>query len=142
MTDNGKGKKIVAFLCNWCSYTAADLAGTSRLKYEPDIRIIRVMCSSRVDPVFILKALMDGADGVLVGGCAPGDCHYSKGNFYARRKVALAKKLAETMGLNPERIRLSWIPASEGPRFVSVVNEFSKKIEELGGNPAKREVYV
>ena len=142
MTDNGKGKKIVAFLCNWCSYTAADLAGTSRLKYEPDIRIIRVMCSSRVDPVFILKALMDGADGVLVGGCAPGDCHYSKGNFYARRKVALAKKLPETMGLNPERIRLSWIPASEGPRFVSVVNEFSKKIEELGGNPAKREVYV
>ena len=142
MTDNGKGKKIVAFLCNWCSYTAADLAGTSRLKYEPDIRIIRVMCSSRVDPVFILKALMDGADGVMVGGCAPGDCHYSKGNFYARRKVALAQKLAETMGLNPERIRLSWIPASEGPRFVSVVNEFSKKIEELGGNPAKREVYV
>ncbi|MCK5784220.1 MAG: hydrogenase iron-sulfur subunit, partial [Desulfobacterales bacterium] len=94
MSDNKKEKKIVAFLCNWCTYTAADLAGTSRLKYEPDVRIIRIMCSSRIEPVFILKALMDGADGVLVGGCAPGDCHYSKGNFYARRKVALAKKLA------------------------------------------------
>ena len=142
MSDNKKEKKIVAFLCNWCTYTAADLAGTSRLKYEPDVRIIRIMCSSRIEPVFILKALMDGADGVLVGGCAPGDCHYSKGNFYARRKVALAKKLAGTMGINPDRIRLSWIPASEGPRFAAVVNEFTSRINELGDNPSKEEVYI
>ncbi|MBF0450811.1 MAG: hydrogenase iron-sulfur subunit [Candidatus Magnetomorum sp.] len=134
--------KIVAFLCNWCTYTAADLAGTSRLKYEPEVRIIRLMCSSRIDPVFILKALMDGADGVLVGGCAPGDCHYSKGNYYARRKVAVAKTIAESMGINTERIRLSWIPASEGPLFAEVVNEFTEKIKELGDNPTKNEVYL
>ncbi|OQX62948.1 MAG: methyl-viologen-reducing hydrogenase subunit delta [Desulfococcus sp. 4484_241] len=142
MADNGMEPKIVAFLCNWCTFTAADLAGTSRLKYEPNVRIIKVMCSSRVDPVFILKALLDGADGVLIGGCAPGDCHYSKGNFYARRKVALAKKLAESMGLDSKRIRLSWIPASEGPLFARVVNEFTESIKQLGDNPTKREVYI
>ncbi len=142
MADQKTEKIIVAFLCNWCTFTAADLAGTSRLKYAPNIRIVKVMCSSRVDPVFILKPLLDGADGVLIGGCAPGDCHYSKGTFYARRKIALAKTLAGSMGLDPRRIRLSWIPASEGPRFARVVNEFTKQIEALGDNPAKREVYI
>lgn len=142
MTDNSSDIKIVAFLCNWCTFTAADLAGTSRLKYAPNIRIIKVMCSSRIEPVFILKALLDGADGVFIGGCAPGDCHYSKGNFYARRKVALAKTLAENAGLDSDRIRLSWIPASEGPRFAQVVNEFTAHIKELGDNPAKQEVYI
>ncbi len=142
MESSNHEKKIIAFLCNWCTYTAADLAGTSRLKYEPDVRIIRVMCSSRVDPVFILKALLDGADGVLIGGCAPGDCHYSNGNLYARRKIALAKNIAASMGLDPERIRLSWIPASEGRKFADIVNEFAQKIRRLGDNPAKKEVYI
>jgi len=142
MINNETDIKIVAFLCNWCTFTAADLAGTSRLKYAPNIRIVKVMCSSRIEPVFILKALLDGADGVLIGGCAPGDCHYSKGNFYARRKVALAKTLAQSAGLDSDRIRLSWIPASEGPRFAQVVNEFTVHIKELGDNPARREVYI
>jgi len=142
MANNETDIKIVAFLCNWCTFTAADLAGTSRLKYAPNIRIVKVMCSSRIEPVFILKALLDGADGVLIGGCAPGDCHYSKGNFYARRKIALAKTLAESAGLDSDRIRLSWIPASEGPKFAHVVNEFTAHIKELGDNPARREVYI
>jgi F420-non-reducing hydrogenase iron-sulfur subunit len=142
MRDNIADIKIVAFLCNWCTFTAADLAGTSRLKYAPNIRIIKVMCSSRIEPVFILKALLDGADGVLIGGCAPGDCHYAKGNFYARRKVALAKTLVQSTGLDSERIRLSWIPASEGPKFARVVNEFTAHIQTLGKNPTAQEVYV
>ncbi len=139
---SGERTKIVAFLCNWCTYTAADLAGTSRLTYDPDIRIIRVMCSSRVDPVFILKALLDGADGVLVGGCELGDCHYQKGNYYARRKVALAKKIAADAGLDPERIRLSWISASDGPRFAEVVNTFAEEISKKGTIPTKHEAYL
>ena len=142
MTHNGYEPKIVAFLCNWCAFTAADLAGTSRIKYQPNIRIIKVMCSSRIDPVFIIKALLDGADGVLIGGCAPGDCHYSQGNFYARRKTALAKTLAQNMGLNAKRIRLSWIPASEGPRFAGIVNEFTEEIKKMGANPTKQEVFI
>ena len=140
MEGNESDFKIVAFLCNWCTFTAADLAGTSRLKYKPNIRIVKVMCSSRIEPVFILKALLDGADGVFIGGCAPGDCHYAKGNYYARRKVALAKTLAENSGFEAERIRLSWIPASEGPKFANVVNEFTESIKNLGHNPAKQEV--
>jgi len=134
--------KIVGFLCYWCSYTAADLAGVSRMKYPANLRVIRVMCSSRVDPVFILKALLDGADGVLVAGCHPGDCHYQKGNYYARRKIALTKKLLESMGLEPERVKLSWIAASEGPKFAQVAKEFTEEIKKLGPNPAKREVFL
>ena len=134
--------KIVGFLCYWCSYTAADLAGVSRMKYPSNLRVIRVMCSSRVDPVFILKALLDGADGVLVAGCHPGDCHYQKGNYYARRKIALTKKLLESMGLEPERVKLSWIAASEGPKFAQVAKEFTEEIKKLGPNPAKREVFL
>jgi len=134
--------KIVGFLCYWCSYTAADLAGVSRMKYPANLRVIRVMCSSRVDPVFILKALLDGADGVLVAGCHPGDCHYQKGNYYARRKIALTKKLLESIGLEPERVKLSWIAASEGPKFAQVAKEFTEEIKKLGPNPAKREVFL
>ncbi len=129
--------KIVGFLCYWCSYTASDLAGISRLKYPPNIRIIRVMCSSRVDPVFIIKALLDGADGVLVAGCKPGDCHYHKGNYYARRKVALTKKILERLGLEPDRVMLSWIPASEAPKFAETVKYFTEKVKELGPNPLR-----
>ncbi len=134
--------KIVGFLCYWCSYTAADLAGVSRTKYPANLRVMRVMCSSRVDPVFILKALLDGADGVLVAGCHPGDCHYQKGNYYARRKMALTKKLLESIGLEPERVKLSWIAASEGPKFAQVAKEFTEEIKKLGPSLVKREFFL
>ncbi len=140
--EEGFEPKIVGFLCYWCSYTAADLAGVSRMKYPPNLRVIRVMCSSRVDPVFIIKALLDGADGVLVAGCHPGDCHYQKGNYYARRKVALTKKILESLGLEPERVKLSWIAASEGPKFAQVAKEFTEEIRRLGPNPARAELYL
>jgi F420-non-reducing hydrogenase iron-sulfur subunit len=133
---------IVGFLCNWCSYTGADLAGTSRLEYPPSLKVIRVMCSGRVDPVFILKAFLMGADGVLVGGCHPGDCHYQTNNYYARRRVALLKKVFETLGLESDRVRLSWISASEGERFKRVNTEFTEKLEEKGPNPTKAEVFL
>ena len=133
---------IVGFLCNWCSYTAADLAGVSRIAYPPNLRVIRVMCSSRVDPVFIIKALLDGTDGVLVAGCHPGDCHYQKGNYHARRKIALTKKLLESMALEPVRVKLSWIAASEGLRFAQVAKDFTEEIRNLGPNPAKRELFL
>jgi F420-non-reducing hydrogenase iron-sulfur subunit len=135
-------KKIVSFLCNWCTYTAADLAGTSRLKYNDDIRIIRTMCSSRVDPVFILKAFFDGADGVFVGGCHPGDCHYQKGNYYERRKIALTKTLLESIGFKKDRLRLSWISASEGPKFADTMNDFGKKIDKIGENKLSKNIFV
>jgi F420-non-reducing hydrogenase iron-sulfur subunit len=133
---------IVGFLCNWCSYTGADLAGTSRLEYPPSLKVIRVMCSGRVDPVFILKAFLMGADGVLVGGCHPGDCHYQTNNYYARRRVALLKKVFETLGLESDRVRLSWISASEGERFKRVNTEFTEKLEGKGPNPTKAEVFL
>ncbi len=133
---------LVGFLCYWCSYTGADLAGISRLKYPPNLKVVKVMCSSRVDPVFIIKALLDGADGVLVAGCHPGDCHYQKGNYYTRRKMALTKQLLTTLGLEPERVRLSWISASEGPRFAQVVTEFTDKIRKLGPNPIGQQKMV
>ena len=133
---------LVGFLCYWCSYTGADLAGISRLKYPPNLKVIKVMCSSRVDPVFIIKALLDGADGVLVAGCHPGDCHYQKGNYYARRKMALTKQLLTTLGLEPERVRLSWISASEGPRFAQVVSEFTEHIRALGPSPIGQQKMV
>ena len=129
--------RILAFLCNWCSYAGADLAGTSRLKYPPSILPIRVMCSSRVDPIFIIKAYLGGVDGVLVAGCHPGDCHYEKGNYYTRRRFAVLKKIFEELGLESERLRLSWISASEGQRFSDVVNDFTEKIKKLGPNPMR-----
>jgi F420-non-reducing hydrogenase iron-sulfur subunit len=124
--------KLVGFLCNWCSYTGADLAGTARMKYPPNLRVIRVMCSGRVDPNFILEALARGADGVLVLGCHPGDCHYSEGNYKCQRRIPLTRKLAEQMGVDPRRIRLEWVSASEGARFTQVVTEFTEQVRALG----------
>lgn len=134
--------KIVAFLCNWCSYAGADLAGVSRLQMPPSLRIIRVMCSSRINALFIIKAFLGGADGVLVAGCHPGDCHYYKGNYHARRRFALIQKVFEELGLEAERLRLSWISASEGPRFAEVVTDFTDTIKKLGPNSAKKEIFI
>ena len=124
--------KIVGFLCNWCSYRGADLAGTARMKCAPNVRIIRVMCSGRVEPTFILKAFQLGADGVLVSGCHPGDCHYVGGNHKTMRRIPLLKKMLEQFGIEGERVRLEWISASEGAKFAEVVNDFSQVIRNLG----------
>jgi len=134
--------KILAFLCNWCSYAGADLAGTSRLKYPPSILPIRVMCSSRVDPLFILRAYLGGADGVLIAGCHPGDCHYQEGNYYTRRRFAMVKKVIEGVGLESDRLRLSWVSASEGQKYAKVATEFTEKIRELGENSAKSAIFL
>ena len=126
---------IVGFLCNWCGYAGADLAGTSRIQYPPNLRAIRLMCSGRVEPTFILTALKRGADGVLVVGCHPGDCHYINGNLRTERRVALLKKMLSDLGLDDRRVRLEWISASEGERFAAVVKEFVEEIHSLGPNP-------
>ena len=123
---------IVAFLCNWCSYAGADLAGTSRMHYLPNIKIIRVMCSGRVNPLFLVNALQQGADGVLVSGCHPGDCHYLEGNYYARRRFMLMHKLLEHVGVDPGRVNMSWVSASEGAKFGDVVEEAVTKAKEAG----------
>ena len=123
---------IVAFLCNWCAYTGADLAGTSRLRYAPNIRIIRVMCSGRIEPTFILKAFQQGADGVLVCGCHPGDCHYHEGNYKCLRRFKLIQKYVDQMGIEKERLRLEWISASEGQQFAELVNNMTKSLLLLG----------
>ncbi len=128
--------KIIAFLCNWCSYAGADLAGTSRIQYAPNIRVIRVPCSGRINPLFILKALQTGADGVLVSGCHPGDCHYQTGNYLARRKSATFKSLLEFLGIEEGRIHFSWVSAAEGAKFSNVVDEITQTVKRLG--PAKR----
>ena len=130
--------KIIGFFCNWCSYAGADLAGTSRIQYPPNIRIIRVMCSGRVSDVFILKAFALGADGVLVCGCHPGDCHYQKGNLSARRRVTGLKPFLETLGINQDRLRLEWISASEAPKVAETVKSFTETIKELGPSPLNR----
>ncbi|ACX53093.1 methyl-viologen-reducing hydrogenase delta subunit [Ammonifex degensii KC4] len=129
--------KIIGFLCNWCSYAGADLAGVSRLQYPPNIRIIRVMCSGRVDPSFVLKALKEGADGVLIAGCHPGDCHYESGNYKAMRRYLYLKKLLKEFGVEDERVRLEWISAAEGARFAQVVTEFTETIRRLGPSKFK-----
>ncbi|MEM2102786.1 MAG: hydrogenase iron-sulfur subunit [Candidatus Bathyarchaeia archaeon] len=132
--------KIVAFLCNWCAYAGADLAGVSRIQYPPTVRVIRVMCSGRVDPVFILEAFKDGADGVLVAGChLPSDCHYLTGNFKAQRRVLLLKEVLRQFGIEPERLRLEWVSASEGDRFATVIKDMTNEIKKLGPNPLKTE---
>jgi F420-non-reducing hydrogenase iron-sulfur subunit len=130
--------RIVAFFCNWCSYAAADLAGTSRMQYPPNIRTIRVMCSGRVDELLILKAFALGADGVLVGGCHPGDCHYMKGNLSARRRIDGLKPFLKAMGINSDRLRLQWIGASEGLKMAETVNGFTETIRNLGPSQLKR----
>jgi len=124
--------KIVAFCCNWCSYAGADLAGTSRMQYSPNIRIIRVMCSGRVNPLFVLKALTVGADGVLILGCHPGDCHYIEGNYKTLRRIPLLKKMLKQFGIEEERVRLEWVSASEGAKFAEVANNFTQTIKDLG----------
>jgi len=131
--------KIIGFFCNWCSYRGADLAGTSRAKYPPNVRVIRVMCSGRVDERLILKAFIAGADGVLVCGCHPGDCHYLKGNLSARRRGIALDPFLDSVGIGKERFRLEWISASEGPKVAETVKSFTQTIKELGANPmAKR----
>lgn len=127
--------KIVAFCCKWCSSAGADLAGISRMKYPPNIRIIRVMCSGRIEPSYILRALELGADGVIVTGCHLGDCHYIAGNEQAKKRVEMTTELLETMGIDPRRLRLEWISASEGARFASVMTDFVEEIKELGPSP-------
>jgi F420-non-reducing hydrogenase iron-sulfur subunit len=141
---NGFEPKIIGFLCNWCAYAGADLAGVSRIQYPPNIRIIRVMCSGRMDPAFVLEAFKDGADGVLVAGChLPSDCHYISGNFKALRRITLLKRVLEDFGIEPQRLRLEWISASEGDKFAAVVRDMVAEVKKLGPNPmASKEVEV
>ncbi|MDR7426646.1 MAG: hydrogenase iron-sulfur subunit [Armatimonadota bacterium] len=130
--------RIVAFFCNWCTYIAADLAGTSRMKYAPNVRVIRTMCSGRVDPQFVLEAFARGADGVLIGGCHPGDCHYQEGNYKTLRRYTLLRQVLATLGIEPQRFRLEWISASEAERVRAVVNEMVEQVRALG--PLRLEV--
>ncbi len=135
-TDTSWQPKIVAFLCNWCSYAGADLAGVSRLQYGTNVRVIRVPCSARINPQFIIKALQNGADGVVVSGCHPGDCHYISGNLVARRKFSLVKKFMEYIGIEPERVQFSWVSASEGGRFADLMNTVIEGVRKVG--PAEK----
>lgn len=132
MSRENFNPKLVGFLCTWCSYTGADLAGTARMKYSPDLQIIRVMCSGRVDPQFVLKAFHEGADGVLISGCHPGDCHYKEGNYKTMRRHRLLLKMLEQFGIEKERFRLEWVSAAEGGKFQEICNDFSEQIRELG----------
>lgn len=134
MNDNNNEfkPKIVAFCCNWCSYAGADLAGSGRLSYPEEVKIIKVPCSCRVNPMFILRAFQWGADGVILAGCHPGDCHYSTGNYFTRRRMTLLFSMLGYMGIEQERMRVEWISAAEGAKFSSVMNEFTAKIKELG----------
>ena len=124
--------RIVGFLCNWCSYAGADMTGTSRIIYPPNIRILRVPCSGRVDPLFIVKAFREGADGVLISGCHPGDCHYAEGNYHTRRRLAVMQSMLEFVGIEPGRVKLTWVSASEGKQFAQIVREFTDTVKKLG----------
>jgi F420-non-reducing hydrogenase iron-sulfur subunit len=132
MTEEQFEPRIVAFLCNWCSYRAADLAGTARIKYQPNVRMIRVMCSGRVDPAFVLKALALGADGVMIAGCHPGECHYMVQNYKAMRRFAMLKHSLRMMGVEDERVRLQWASAAEGIQLARAINEMIDQVRELG----------
>ena len=134
--------KIIGFLCNWCSYTGADLAGTARMKIPPSIRVVRVMCSGRIDPLFVLKGYLKGADGVIIMGCHPGDCHYQKGNYNARRRYVILKNIFKALGLEEERISLKWVSASEAPRYAKVTNEFTEELKKIGPNPLQKEIFL
>jgi F420-non-reducing hydrogenase iron-sulfur subunit len=138
MSNNGFEPRIVAFMCNGCTYSAADTAGVSRIQQPPNVDIVRVMCTGRVDPAFILKALALGADGVLVSGCHPGQCHYQKGNLNARRRVMALKPFLEAVGIGQDRLRLEWVAASEAPKEAEVVAEFTETIRQLGPSPFRR----
>jgi F420-non-reducing hydrogenase iron-sulfur subunit len=124
--------QIVAFFCNWCTYLAADLAGSSRMKIPPNIRVVRVMCSGRIDPQFVLDALAEGADGVIIGGCHPGDCHYQEGNYKALRRFRLLKRMLRQMGIEEDRVRLEWISAAEAERFRTIMTDMVEKVRALG----------
>jgi len=134
--------KIVGFLCRWCAYTGADLAGTSRMKYPPNVNPIRVNCTGRVDPTLVLKALQNGADGVLIGGCHPGDCHYTNGNMKTLRRFKLLQNMLSQFGIEKERVRLEWISASEGERYARTVESMTEEIRKLGPLNWKRKVEV
>jgi len=125
---------IVSFCCNWCSYAGADLAGSSRLKYPAEVKIIRIPCSCRIDPLFVLRAFGRGADGVIINGCHPGDCHYSTGNYYTRRRMTLLFSMLDYLGIERERTRLEWVSASESAKFAAVMNEFVETLREMGAN--------
>ena len=131
---NGFTPKILAFCCNWCTYAGADLAGLNRMNYPADVKVLRVPCSGHVDPQYVLKALQSGCDGVLVCGCHPGDCHYTTGNYYARRRMTLLFSMLDFLGVEKERTRVEWVPAAEGAKFAATMNEFVKTITELGEN--------
>ena len=139
-SQNDWNPKIVAFLCNWCSYAGADLAGVSRMQYAPNIRIIRVPCSGRISPLLIISALHRGADGVLVSGCHPGDCHYISGNLVARRKFSMLKNFLEHVGICPERVQFSWVSAAEGARFAALVEKVVEEVKRIG--PSKMPTVV
>jgi len=135
--DQAWEPKIAAFLCNWCSYAGADLAGTSRLQYPSNIRIIRLPCTGRINPLYIIRALTEGVDGVLVSGCHPGDCHYLRGNYHARRRFTMLKRLLETAGIEKDRVHFTWVSASEGIRFSQVIEEVVSKVKAIGPNRIK-----
>jgi len=130
---------IVGFFCNWCTATAADLAGTLRMQYPANIRPIRTMCSGSVDPVYVLRALLGGADGVIVGGCPPGDCHYVNGNYKARRRMAILKTVLKTLDIEEDRVWIRWISAAEGAKFARTMNEITKSLKKLGPNPISKD---
>jgi F420-non-reducing hydrogenase iron-sulfur subunit len=129
--------KIIVFVCNWCTYTAADLAGTSRLPYPPEVRMIRLMCTGMIDTKYILKAFLDGADGVFIGGCHPGDCHYIDGNLKAEKRIIGLQEIVKNFGFDEERLQLAWIGASEGPEFQKYMTDFVQKIKDLGPGQTK-----
>jgi len=138
--------RIVAFVCNWCTYAGADLAGTSRLRYAANVRIIKLPCTGRIDPLFILKAFEGGADAVLVSGCHPGDCHYTSGNYHARRRWTLFRNLLDFTGIDPRRLFFSWVSAAEGQKFADLINDITGKVREAGPfgptNPARRQPWT
>ncbi|HEN21388.1 MAG TPA: hydrogenase iron-sulfur subunit [Desulfobacteraceae bacterium] len=134
--------QIIGFLCNWCSYTGADLAGVSRLQIPSSLRVIRVMCSGRVDPLFVLKAYLKGADGVMIMGCHPGDCHYQKGNYNARRRYIMLDQIFKSIGLDSERIGLWWVSASEGKRYAEVVEKYTAELKKKGPSPIRGEIFI
>ena len=133
---------IIAFVCNWCTYTAADLAGTSRLSYPPNVRLIRMMCTGMVDPKYVIKAFLEGADGVLISGCHPGDCHYINGNLKARRRVKLLKEILPRFGFEDRRLKLTWIGASEGTDFAKTMKELVDEVKGLGPNAARKQMVL
>ena len=134
--------KIIGFCCNWCTYAGADLAGVSRFQMPSDFRMIRVMCSGTIDPLFVMEAFQKGADGIFIGGCHIGDCHYQTGNHRTKKRVAILKKILSYLGIDPRRVRLEWVSAAEGQKFAQVVTDFVAEIKRLGPNPLKREFEV